>query len=77
MADLPRSPHRGALRSWTYIGIAAAMALQLAVGMPTLLGYCKIRTEDRGPIQYHINHGLALLRGTGACKCMRPGSHSA
>eukprot|EP00962_Isochrysis_galbana_P019237 scaffold5601_cov104-Isochrysis_galbana.AAC.1 len=44
MADLPRSPHRGALRSRTYIGIAAAMALQW---MPTLLGYCKIRTCDR------------------------------
>eukprot|EP00962_Isochrysis_galbana_P033268 scaffold11107_cov115-Isochrysis_galbana.AAC.2 len=42
MADLPRSPHRGALRSRTFIGIAAAMALQW---MPTLLGYCKIRTS--------------------------------
>eukprot|EP00962_Isochrysis_galbana_P042890 scaffold16143_cov129-Isochrysis_galbana.AAC.2 len=37
MADLPRSPHRGALRSRTHIGIAAAMALQW---MPPLIGYC-------------------------------------
>jgi hypothetical protein len=37
MADLSRSPHREALRSRTYVGIAADMALQW---MPTVMEYC-------------------------------------
>lgn len=43
MANLPQSPERGALRSRTYVGIAAAMALQW---MPVLLDYCR-KTPSR------------------------------
>jgi hypothetical protein len=38
MADLSRSPKRGSLRSRTYVGIAAAMALQW---LPVVLEYCR------------------------------------
>jgi hypothetical protein len=38
MADLSRFPYRGSLRSRTFVGIAAAMALQW---MPAVLKYCR------------------------------------
>eukprot|EP00962_Isochrysis_galbana_P052586 scaffold24055_cov113-Isochrysis_galbana.AAC.1 len=61
MADLPRSPHRGALRSRTYIGIAAAMALQW---MPTLLGYCKIRTSPPKTVNEMLHAARLSLAAT-------------
>eukprot|EP00962_Isochrysis_galbana_P044545 scaffold17333_cov152-Isochrysis_galbana.AAC.3 len=61
MADLPRSPHRGALRSRTYIGIAAAMALQW---MPTLLGYCKIRTSRPRTVNEMLHAARLSLAAT-------------
>jgi len=61
MADLPRSPHRGALRSRTYIGIAAAMALQW---MPTLLGYCKIRTSRPKTVHEMLHAARLSLAAT-------------
>eukprot|EP00962_Isochrysis_galbana_P021181 scaffold6249_cov124-Isochrysis_galbana.AAC.6 len=61
MADLPRSPHRGALRSRTYIGIAAAMALQW---MPTLLGYCKIRTSRPKTVNEMLHAARLSLAAT-------------
>ena len=61
MADLPRSPHRGALRSRTYIGIAAAMALQW---MPTLLGYCKIRTSRPETVNEMLHAARLSLAAT-------------
>eukprot|EP00962_Isochrysis_galbana_P019890 scaffold5797_cov115-Isochrysis_galbana.AAC.10 len=61
MADLPRSPHRGALRSRTYIGIAAAMALQW---MPTLLGCCKIRTSRPKTVNEMLHAARLSLAAT-------------
>ena len=43
MANLPMSPHRGLMRSRTYVGIAGAMAMQW---MPVVLDYCR-RTPSR------------------------------
>eukprot|EP00962_Isochrysis_galbana_P056124 scaffold27973_cov107-Isochrysis_galbana.AAC.1 len=65
-------PHRGALcvtnalRSRTYIGIAAAMALQW---MPTLIGYCKMgvsRTKTVGEMLHAARLSLALAASPAA-----------
>jgi hypothetical protein len=56
MADLPPSPHRGALRSRTYVGIAAAMAVQW---MSELIKYCK---ETKDPREFTAEQMVMVAR---------------
>jgi hypothetical protein len=55
MADLSRSPNSGSLCSRTYVGIAAAMALQW---MPVVLEYCRTSGTYKKPRDAWLNDGV-------------------